>query len=129
MIWTSTSAELDTFITNPIAVHLNLLVNVQPNQLISKGSTFPYDNILDINTFQKPLNYTNIYIFHPTTPQKCLKPSSKGNALGLHEQTQQRRDTLQQFICLKWDYVSEAIQQQRLTKQPVPSNMIDNNII
>ena len=89
MIWTSTSAELDTFITNLNAVHPNLKFTHECSTqsidfldlTIYKGSNFLYTNILDIKTFQKPLNLYQYLHFSSNHPSKVFKAIIKGECI------------------------------------------------
>ena len=81
MIWTDTTEELNNFLTNLNSFHNNLNFTHEHSYLtidfldltIYKGTHFPYTNLLDTKTFQKPQNLYQYLHFSSAHPKNIYK--------------------------------------------------------
>ena len=81
MIWRDTTEELNNFLTNLNSFHNNLNFTHEYSYLtidfldltIYKGTHFPYTNLLDTKTFQKPQNLYQYLHYSSTHPKNIYK--------------------------------------------------------
>ena len=89
MIWSGTTEDLNTFMSNLNSIHPNLKFTHEVSQqsinfldlTIYKGYNFPFTNILDIKTFQKPLNLYQYLHFTSNHPPNIFKAIIKGECV------------------------------------------------
>ena len=123
LIWTGTTQELTTFLADLNSFHPDLRFTHEYSSsainfldlTIFKGPQFPYTNILDTKTYQKPLNLYQYLYFTSTHPKKVFKSIIRGECIRYV-----RTNTTEETYC-----ATVCAFKQRLRKRGYPSFFTD----